>query len=807
MSEIASYRDATLSPANRAQLLLAEMTVEEKAQQLTCIMPQAVLTPAGLRTETLDAVIGNGIGQVAPLTSTGGTDPQRVATEINLIQRHLVENTRLGVPAVFHNEAIAGTQAPGHVVFPTPSGIAATWSPELSREMGDVVQRQMRRMGMRQALGPGLDVTLEPRWGRGHETFGEDPYLAAAFGTAYIGGLQGDDLAGVVATAKHFLGYGASEGGLNSSNVEQGSRRIRDVFAYPFEAAIQLSKLRSVMNTYSEVNGVPAAISKELLTDFLRGTLEFTGYVSSDYISFQHVVERALAATDAAEAGRLGLEAGLDLELPSPWSYGSVLAAEVQAGNIDEALVDRSALLLLTAKFELGLFESPYAQETIDLDAVAKEGRELAETMSERSVTLLKNDGILPLAKTGNIAVVGPHANAAALQYGAYSFPAARAVGLFMAQGGFNNMVGMEDYLPTADNSNAAPLPQEEWVRHDYGVRGLSEELAAFGVAVVAEPGTGIQADLGDEAYQRAIDAARAADTVVLAVGGASAWFVGDRTEGEASDSLSIELPPVQRRLIDEVIALGKPTVVVLVAGRPYVLPSTLLEASAIVHASYNGVGGTLALAKVIVGDVNPSGKLPWTFPRHQGQLPIFHHQRSASGYRSHTPFGTHYIDGPATPLFEFGFGLSYSTFELTDLELGAEAIDTDGETTIAATVTNTGDIAGAQVVQLYLGIRTSGVTRASQVLAGFARVELAAGESRRVTFTVEARQLGYTNAAGGFSVDPGRVEVSVGTSSSDLPLTGEYAVTGSSRPLKSSERSFFSATVVDALASATSAS
>ena len=797
-----TFRNPTLPPRERAQLLLQEMTVEEKAQQLTCIMPQAVLGAHGLLTENLGPVLGNGIGQVAPLTSTGGTTPQRVANEVNLIQRHLVEGTRLGVPAVFHNEAIAGTQAPGHVVFPTETGVAATWSPELSRQMGELVRRQMRRLGLTQALGPSLDVSLEPRWGRVHETYGEDPYLVAAFGTAYIGGLQGEDLAdGVVATAKHFLGYGASEGGLNSSNVEAGSRRIRDVFAYPFEAAIQLSKLRSVMNTYSEVNGVPAVISHELLTTFLRGTLEFDGYVSSDYISFQHAVERALAAKDSAEAARLGLEAGLDLELPAPWSYGAVLATEVHAGNIPEALVDTSALRLLTAKFELGLFERPYAQETIDLDAVAAEGRDVAEEMADRSVTLLKREGLLPLGtNNARIAVVGPHANAAALQYPAYSYPAARAVGLFMAQGGFNNMVGVEDYLPSADTSGEKPLPQEEWVRKDYGVKGLAEELTARGATVVAEPGTGIAADIDEASFNRALDAAREADVVILAVGGASAWFVGDRTEGEASDSLSIELPEPQRRLISAVAALGKPTVAVLVAGRPYIMPTDLLAADAIVHASFNGVGGISALAKTITGEVNPSGKLPYTIPRHQGQLPIFHHQRNASGYRSHTPFGTHYIDGPATPLFPFGFGLSYTTFELEELTITPETITTDEEVTISATVRNTGDTSGAEVVQLYLGNKTAGITRPAQVLGGFARVQLEPGDTERITFTVSARQLGHSNARGGFSVDPGHTNVFIGTNSDDHALTGSFDVVGVSRELKSSERSFFSDVTVESL-------
>ncbi len=803
MADTATFRDAHVPSGERAALLLAEMTIEEKAQQLTCIQPQSVLDSNGLKADSLEPVLSNGIGQVAPLTSTGGTTPQQVADEINLIQRHLVERTRLGVPAIFHNEAIAGVQAPGHVVFPTETGVAATWSPELSVQMGELVRRQMRRLGLTQALGPVLDVALEPRWGRVHETYGEDPYLVAAFGVAYISGLQGEDLStGVVATGKHFLGYGASEGGLNSANVEAGSRRVRDVFAFPFEAAIQLAHLRSVMNTYSEVNGVPAAISHELLTTLLRDTLEFDGYTSSDYISFQHVVERALAATDAADAARLGLEAGLDLELPAPWSYGAVLAREVRAGRIEKALVDTSALRVLTAKFELGLFERPYAAERIDLGAVALEGRELAFEMAERSVTLLKNDGLLPVKLTGaKVAVVGPHANAAALQYPAYSYPSARAVGVFVAQGGFNNMVGIEEHMPAPDPSRQAPLPQEAWVRSEYDVKGLSEEIEALGALVTVEPGTGILADLDDGAFERAVEAAREAEVVVLAVGGASAWFHGDRTEGEASDSLSIHLPAVQQRLIEAVVSVGRPTVAVIVHGRPYVLPQALLDTNAIISASYNGVGGLTAIARVIAGDVNPSGKLPYTMPRHQGQLPVFHHQRSASGYRSHTPFGTHYIDGPATPLFPFGFGLSYTTFELSDLAVGPETIDTDGHVDIAATLRNTGPRAGAEVVQLYLGTRTSGVTRPAQQLGGFLRVHLHPGESRRITFTVSARQLGHSNARGGFSVDAGETVVFVGTNADDHALSGAFRVVGEPRELKSSERSFFSkvsATPVD---------
>ncbi len=377
----ARHLDTTLSPAERARELLAVMTVEEKAQQLTALVPQVIITDGELG-PLAAYVLQDGIGQISGGASLGVSCAADVVRNVNLIQRHLVNETRLGIPAVFHNEALNGLTSPGHMVFPTGIALAASWSPDLVTEMTDLTRQQMVRLGVRQALSPVMDVSLDPRWGRVHETYGEDPYLVAAMSVAFTRGLQSDDLSnGVVATAKHFLGYALSAGGLNLSAVTIGKRELRDVFAYPFEAAIQLAGLRSVMNSYADVDGVPAGTSHEVLTELLRDTLGFEGYVVADYTTFQQVVERQRAASGPEEVARLGLHAGLDVELPIVYAYGTPLAAEVNAGNIDESELDRSVLRVLTSKFELGIFENPYAQETIDVAATLNEGKELSKSL------------------------------------------------------------------------------------------------------------------------------------------------------------------------------------------------------------------------------------------------------------------------------------------------------------------------------------------------------------------------------------------------------------------------------------------
>ncbi len=414
-------------------------------------------------------------------------------------------------------------------------------------------------------------------------------------------------------------------------------------------------------------------------------------------------------------------------------------------------------------------------------------------------MTLLKNDGLLPL-KPGalTVAVVGPHAEAAARLFPAYTFPAAREMGRALAEGAESNMIGAEAFAPQLEPG--APS-MEEFVRSEFGAIPLAEGIRAFAQNVLVEAGTGIVKAVDDDAIARAVDVAASADVVVLAIGGQSSWFTGERTEGEASDTADISLPAVQAELAEAIAALGKPTAVVLVQGRAMALPEAVTNANAIVYTSFAGPFGGDAVARVLFGEDNPSGKLPYSIPRHSGQIPVYHHQKAGSGQRRDTT-AVNYLDMPAAPLFPFGHGLSYTSFALSDAESTA-SITTDGQVRITTTLTNTGELAGATVVQLYLRINTTGgVSRPAQQLAGFARVELAPGEAKELTFAVNASQLGYTNINYDFAVEPAKVDFFLGFSSAELPVHGSFDVTGEARILTSSERSFLSEVTVAAAAS-----
>ena len=795
-----SHLDPTLPADVRADLLAREMTMPEKCYQLTAVPPWWLVAPDGGDPDGIDDMLAKAPGHICNFVMD---DPWQMADMVGRLQRASVTRTRLGVPLLAHAEALNGFMSGGHMVFPTAIGLAATWSADLVQEMADLIRRQMRRVGIRQALSPNMDIALDPRWGRVHESYGEDPYMAAALSVAYTRGLQGRDLSqGVIATGKHFIGYGLPQGGLNLSATEIGPRALRDLFAYPFEAAIQLAQLRSVMNSYSDVDGVPAGGSREVLTDLLRGTLGFDGFVTSDYTTLDHFVDRQRVATDPAEAGRLAIAAGLDTENPMPYGYGHVLSAEVDRGAVAPGHVEVAVRRVLRAKFELGLFENPYPAERIDVRAVAAEGTELSQELARRSVVLVKNDGILPLAPgTRTLAVIGPHADAVALQFPTYTFPAFREMTLFMSAGGLGNAVGVDPGMAGWNSAALPPMTSERLVRERYRARPLAETLADDETELVVEPGSTLTRDLPAADLDRAVAAARDADVVVLALGGASLWFNGERTEGEASDSADIALPAAQGRLAHAVAATGTPLVVVLVQGRAYALPEAVRDAAAIIVSTFAGPFGPQSVADVLHGRVNPSGKLPYSIPRHGGQVPIYHHQKAGTGYRNPLPpsVDRHYLDMAATPLYPFGHGLSFTTFDLSDLATD-ERIDMDGTASISATATNTGDLSGATVIQLYLRINTSGVTRPGQQLAGFARIDLAPGQARRVTFRVAATQLGYTNLARDFAVEPARVDVFVGLDAHDRRLTGSFEVVGAARVLKSADRSFLcDVAVVDA--------
>jgi hypothetical protein len=471
------------------------------------------------------------------------------------------------------------------------------------------------------------------------------------------------------------------------------------------------------------------------------------------------------------------------------------LIDEVRRGAVDVGALDACVHRVLKAKFDVGLFENPYPAEHIDVHAAAIEGRELSEELAERSVVLVKNDGILPLTPgTQTVAVVGPHADTALRQFATYTYPAWREAVNAMSRGDLGNMLGAEEIIASWYEALLSPVDPEKLVRDRYGARTLADAVSDLASAVRTEQGSTFTKALDPDAVDRAVAIAREADVVVLALGGASLWFNGERTEGEASDSADVSLPAVQTQLAEAVAAVGKPLVVVLVQGRAYSLPDVIKDASAIVIAPYGGPFGTKAITKVLFGTTNPSGKLPYSIPRSTGQIPVYHHQHAGTGYRNPLPpsLSRHYLDLEATPLYPFAHGLSYTDFALADLT-GDSEIGTSGSARISALVTNTGAVEGATVVQLYVRVNTIGVTRPAQQLAGFSRIELAPGESKRIAFTVAATQLGYTNLAREFALEPAQVDYFLGFDSDDRRLEGHFELVGVPRVLTSAQRSFLS--------------
>jgi beta-glucosidase len=795
---------ATGAPMQRADELLRTMTLEEKAMQLACVTPLALLGTDGPMREQMDSLLGAGIGHVARIGLLGHKWPDEIARSVNAIQRYLVNQTRLKIPAIFHNEALNGVVAPGFTAFPTPIGLAATWDPAAVEEMADIMRRQLRSVGMLHALAPVMDVARDARWGRVTETYGEDPYLVSAMSVAFTRGMQGEDLReGVMACTKHFLGYAQTEAGQNMAAVSVGPRELHDVHARPFEAAIRLAGLGGVMASYSEYEGVPIHTSRAVLTDLLRGRLSFTGTVVSDYNGIGWAQTRQLVASSPEEVGALGVEAGMDVEAPSAHGYGQALVRAVRSGRLSEAQLDESVRRVLRDKFALGLFENPYvAEDPVGIRTRAGEGGERSRRLADESVTLLKNDGgLLPLSRdVAKVAVVGPHADSTMVGFPHYTYPAAIPMVRVAAKLGFFPMPGVgelprEGFAAFTAELERAEGDEEQYARSNHPAISLAEAIRRLlpDAEVSAVAGTGVLPSNPSD-IDAAVAAAREADVVVLYIGGKAGWYSDDLTEGEGKDSADIDLPPQQVELVKAVVALGKPVVAVVAMGRPQGLAGVIDDLPAVLTAYYGGPHQGRAIADALFGAANPSGKLPMTLPRHVGQVPIHQGQRTGSGYRR-TSADIHkgYLDMPSTPLFAFGHGLSYTTFEYGPLELESRA----DEVRASLTVTNTGERRGTEVVQLYAADTATGVTLPAQQLVGFARLELDPGEAKSVTFVVPLSLLAYTGLSGDMVVEPGPVEFGAGSASDDIRSSATFTVTGETRTVAGEERAFLSTTIV----------
>jgi beta-glucosidase len=760
----AAYRDPDLPVGERVADLIARMTVEEKVAQLGSAWVFQLADRAELATERAAGLLRHGLGQVTRISGASSLGGRDAAALANAIQEHLVTKTRLGIPAIVHEEICSGLMARDATIFPQAIGLASTWEPAFATELADAVRVQMRAIGAHQGLSPVLDVCRDPRWGRTEETFGEDPHLVARMGMAFVRGLQGDDLTdGVIATAKHFVGYAASEGGLNWAPAHIGPRELREVYLHPFEAAVTMAGLRSVMNAYIELDGVPAAADRGLLTTTLRDEWGFEGCVVADYFSVRQLADYHRLAADDVEAAAMALDAGLDVELPGTDCYGAPLLRAVRAGRVSEATLDTSVARVLRAKFELGLFERPFVEpDAVRAVTDTADHRRLARTIAEKSVVLLRNDGVLPLAAdTGTVAVIGPNSDHARHLFGDYTYPA--------------HVESLMEVLRSGRNVFSMPIDDDhvlEPVQAD-AVTVVGALRARLGAAVHFAQGCDVNSP-DRTGFTEAVELAARSDVVVMVMGD-KAGLTDDCTSGESRDVSTLDLPGVQEDLVRAVVDTGTPVVLVLVAGRPLASAWVHEHCEAVVLAWLPGQEGGHAIADVLTGAVNPGGKLPISYPRSAGQIPVFYGHK-VSGGRSH--WKGDYVDGPTSPLYPFGHGSSYTTFSLTGASLAATEVSWHDSVVTSVDVTNTGTRDGEEVVQLYVRDPAASVTRPVRELKGFVRVALAAGSSRTVTFETPVGQLGYYDRDLAYVVDPGEIVVFVGTSSADLVEVGTVTVT-----------------------------
>jgi beta-glucosidase len=748
-----TYKDPAAPVEQRVQDLLSRMTLEEKIAQITAVWstkndlldakgnfsPEAArrLYPAGIGHFTRPSD-RQGVG--SPLLTPFRNERETVEL-INAIQRHAARNTRLGIPVLFHEEGLHGFQALGGTSFPQAIALASSWDPALLERVFTVVGREIRARGSQLVLAPVVDVARDPRWGRFEETYGEDPYLVSTMGVAAVSGFQGTTLPlakdRVFATLKHMTGHGQPESGTNVGPANISERILREVFFPPFRAAVA-ANAQAVMPSYNEIDGVPSHANRWLLQDILRSEMGFKGAIVSDYFAIKELIDVHRIATDPMDAAVRALKTGVSSDLPNGESF-ALLPKALAEGRIQQADIDRAVADMLRLKFLAGLFEQPYADaryaEKITGNA---EARALALETARKTVVLLKNDGVLPLRADGlkTLAVIGP--NAARVELGGYSNVPKHAVTLLE---GIETKLGQRVNVVSAEGVRLTE--SGDWYTDEVVLAKREDNLARI---------------------KDAVKLAQGADAIVLAIGGSSALHREAWAKNHLGDSLTLGLSGEQNELAQAMFALGKPVVVVLINGQPLSIPEVVEKANGVIEAWYAGQEGGTALADVLFGDANPGGKLPVTVARDVGQLPYFYNQKP-SAHR-----GYHFES--KEPLFPFGFGLSYTKFELGEPKLSSARIKSDGDVKVSVDVRNTGAMQGDEVVQLYVRDVASNVTRPVKELKAFRRVSLQPGASTTVEFTLAREAFAYWNEEMKYVIEPGEFTIMTGPNSVDLKST-----------------------------------
>ncbi len=747
--DIPAYKNAGLPVEDRINDLLPRMTLEEKVAQLTSTMPMLGFN-SDSETSFIDKdgkflpegaarFFKHGIGQISrPGIRLG---PGEMAEFTNTVQKWVVENTRLGIPVMFHEEALHGLATAKATSFPQAIALASTWNTDLVNEVFTVTALEVRSRGAQQVLSPVLDIVRDPRWGRTEETYGEDPYLASRMGVAAVTGFQGNsvfiDKSHVIATGKHFAVHGQPENGTNVGPANYSERVIREYFLKPFEAAVKEANLQSIMPSYNEIDGLPSHANIRLLEGILRQEWGFKGHTVSDYYGIKELMEKHHVATSKEDAARQAVEAGVDIELPYTEMYDALITLVIK-GVVSESAIDKCVARVLRSKFITGLFDDPYADPDYAEEVFKKpEHKALALKAAREAIILLKNDkNILPLSKNEfkKIAVIGP--NAKGVHLGNYSG---------FSEGGVDILQGIKNTIS----------PDQE-VIYAEGCKITETDPTVFSFE---EPKPG-DPEKNKKRIKEAVKAAKEADIILLALGGneftsREAWI------GHLGDRDSLELPGNQNDLVKEMVNLKKPVVVFLIHGRPNSITYIVENVPAILEGWYLGQEGGNAVADVLFGEYNPGGKLPISVPRSVGQLPVFY---------NHKPTARRgYVDSTSEPLYPFGWGLSYTTFKYDNLTLASEKIGIMGKTKVTVDVTNTGSLKGDEVVQLYIRDEVSSITRPVKELRGFKRITLDPGETKTVDFMLGPEELSFLNRDMQRVVEPGTFKIMAGGNSVDL--------------------------------------
>jgi beta-glucosidase len=758
--KLPDYKNSHLSAETRTKDLLSRMTLEEKVGQLECLLGWQTYTIDARRKDVKESELYRkmiderhigmlwGTYRADPWTQktlANGLTPSLAAKAGNALQKYAIEHTRLGIPVFLAEEAPHGHMAIGTTVFPTGIGMAATWSTDLIHEVGAVIGKEIRLQGGHISYGPVLDLAREPRWSRVEETYGEDPVLTGTIGAAMVGGLGGGNLSlpySTIATLKHFIAYGTTEGGQNGGPALIGQHELHEAFLPPFHQVIKAGAL-SVMTSYNSIDGIPSTSNAYLFRQLLRGQWGFRGFVVSDLYSIDGLTG-CHVADDSEDAGMMALRAGVDVDLGGN-CYAQLIDA-VQKGKVSEALVDTAASHVLRLKFEMGLFDHPYANAKLAATEVRSAAhKDVALRVAQASITLLKNNAnTLPLQKNMHVAVIGPNAD------------------------NVYNMLG--DYTAPQEDGNVKTVRM-----------GIQQKIGEANVTYVK--GCAIR-DTTQDDIEQAVAAAREADVVVAVVGGSSARdfktsykatgaaetndkALSDMESGEGFDRATLTLLGHQGRLLAELKKTGKPLVVVYIEGRPLDKNWAAEQADALLTAYYPGQEGGTAIADVLFGDYNPAGRLPFSVPRNVGQLPVYYNRKA--------PAPHNYVESPATPLYPFGYGLSYTTFNygpMTVTPTGTHRYE------VALNVTNAGSRDGDEVVQLYLRHLHASVVTPLKQLIRFQRIHLKSGETRQVKFLLEPDDISVVNAENTLTVEPGKIALQAGSSSDDIRQKAEITVT-----------------------------